>query len=231
MGIIKSWSFSSKKEFDTCPYKFHHKLILKTPKPPEPEDSPLKRGLAMHKLAENYMNGDSSEVPEELIGMKHVFEDAYTEAHNSTFRAEEPWAFTSRWRSTDWYGKDVWLRMALDLQIGTSGESTRIVDFKTGKKDGNELSHMIQGQLYAVGALVKNPELQEASVEFWYLDHGTTTRKVWKRKQIETLHKRWNAIGKKITSVEILQPTPTKFGCKYCAYNSACDYALRKEDL
>jgi len=233
MGIIKSWSFSAKQNFDACPYKFYHKLVLKTPRPPEPEDSPLKRGKTLHKLAEDFIKSpDLQSVPKELSNMEKEFESLYIDAHSGAgYKVEEPWAFTSEWEPTDWYSNDVWVRMALDLQIGTESTKGRIIDYKTGKKDGNELKHMIQGELYVVGAMLKNPNLQEVKTEFWYLDHNKITTKLWNRKQFEKLKSRWNAIGIAITTTEELNPKPAKYKCRYCEYSSACEFAIKKEDL
>jgi len=230
MGLIPAWSYSTKKNYETCPYMLKHRFVFKTKKKAQPEDSPLKRGLALHKEAENFIKQDGA-LPAEFKGLEEYFHRLKSDAYESGYEAEEPLGFDKDWKQTGWYDKDVWLRVSFDLQIGVTGESTHLIDYKTGKKDGNELSHLLQGQLYAVAAVQRNPKLKSVLVDFAYLDHDKVTSKLWVPKLLRKKKETWNDVGIKITTDNELKPTPSKWGCRFCDYAESCNYAIKEEDL
>lgn len=230
MGIIPAWSYSAKKNYESCPYIFQHKYVFKTKKKEEPKDSPLKRGLEQHKKAELFIKDDTA-LPADFSGLNHYFQDVKEDAYENGYEAEEPLGFDKDWNLTGWYDDNVWLRVSFDLQVDITGDSTRIVDYKTGKKDGNELRHLLQGQLYAVAAIERNPYLESVLIEFVYLDHDKTTSKIWRRPLLEKKKSTWHNIGLKITNDNDLKPSPSKWGCKFCDYSESCEYAISEEDL
>ena len=45
-----------------------------------------------------------------------------------------------------------------------------VIDYKTGKRWGNEVKHAQQTQLYALGTALRYDEIQNVYTELWYLD-------------------------------------------------------------
>lgn len=230
MGLVPAWSYSTKGNYDTCPYMLKHRFVYRTKKKEQPPDSPLIRGLDLHKKAEEFIKLDST-LPTEFTGLENYFNRLKIDAYEAGYEAEEPLGFDNNWGPTGWYDKDVWLRTSFDLQIDMTGDSTHIIDYKTGKKDGNEIKHLLQGQLYAVSAVARNPKIESVLVDFPYLDHDKVTSKLWKRKSLDKVKEAWHDIGIKITSDTELKPTPSKWGCRFCDYEQNCQYAIREGDL
>ncbi len=106
----------------------------------------------------------------------------------------------------------------------------RIIDYKTGKRFGNEVSHMTQAQLYQLSAFLRYPELETITVEFWYLDIGLITQAVFTRDFGMQFLPLFNSKGLKVTEEISFTPKPSAFACKYCPYgkeegNGICKFA------
>ena len=92
------------------------------------------------------------------------------------------------------------------------------INYKTGKKFGNEISHSQQGLLYAIGTFFRYPELEYVQVEFWYLDKGETTKKQYTREQAMQFAPGWHSRALVMTTATDFDPTPSKDSCRWCSY-------------
>ncbi|MGA0610061.1 PD-(D/E)XK nuclease family protein [Caldimonas sp. KR1-144] len=124
-----------------------------------------------------------------------------------------------------------WCRMKLDFMVWLSPTKVLVIDLKSGKKDGNEIKHTEQGQLYAVGVMLKYPEVEEVVVEFWYVDQNDTKPNKYSATQAARFLQNFTARGQKATS-GVYQPRPSIFSCKWCPYrpehqggNGICEHA------
>lgn len=117
--------------------------------------------------------------------------------------------------------------MKLDAMVFVTPQHARVIDYKTGRRQGNEVKHTEQGQIYQLSTFLRFPELEEVSVEFWYTDLGETDRKHYVREQgvayFDKYHSRLNAV----TDATEFPPNPNAFSCKWCAYRgNACEYGV-----
>jgi hypothetical protein len=241
---IKFWSFSSAQNYDKCPKILEHRYVLKTPKD-ERDNSAAERGTAMHKELELYLEsvkkparsvggGDPAVYGNPVDPQQFKFEGQVAEIRELCelypFTQEEMLYFDRDWNPVDKF-EDAWLLMAMDVFISVSDEECIIVDWKSGKKDGNEVKHMHQGQLYALGAWKRNPNLKKFTVIFVYVDQNTKTTATWKRGHLERIFPVWDAKGKDITSATIFKPIPNKWSCRYCDYALSCQFAIKEGEV
>lgn len=245
---IKFWSFSSAQNYDKCPQILNHRYMLKTPKD-ERDNSAAERGTAMHKELEEYLDaqsGNRSDSNKSSSSVSSTFSrppidpaqfayegligDVLELCKQHPFTQEEMLYFDRDWNPVTEF-KDAWLMGAMDVFIRVSETECIIVDWKSGKKDGNEIKHQHQGQLYALCAWKRNPKLEKIKVIFMYLDHGTKTEATWKAGHMPRFFKQWDAKGKEITSCTSFKAKPNKWSCRFCDYQQSCDYAIKEGDV
>ena len=116
---------------------------------------------------------------------------------------------------------DTWARIKLDALVNEDETSCRVIDYKTGKKFGNEIAHGQQGLVYAIATFLRYPHIEHARTEFWYLDKGETTIKDYSRATamefLPGLYRR--AI--KMTTETNWEPKPSKDACRWCDYKKS----------
>jgi len=233
-SLISSWSFSTWKEFQKCKHKVYLDKVAKAPKPPiestEDREHPLIRGTRIHDAAELYVT-DNVELLSELKHFKAEL-DHLKDLHSlNQVEIEQPWAFNENWGVTNWSSNDAWVRAKLDALVKYNENSCVVIDYKTGKKWGNEVTHNLQGQLYAVMAFLKYPVLEYSTVEFWYTDQNEMTTKTYTRDQALRFLPTWTQRGKDVTSEVEFKANPSAIACKWCPFGSnvgtgVCEYKI-----
>ncbi len=227
-GAIKSWSFSVLMDFETCNYRAFLKSVRRLK---QKENEFSSRGNHIHKLAEDFVNGEIEGLPNELIKFEKEFDEIMgRKANGDQILVEQEWAFTETWEPTQWRGSSAWARIKADLCAFESQKSVLIVDHKTGKKFGNELKHGQQLQFYVVSAFLMYPELEYVEAELWYLDHGIKTVKRYTRDEAMVFLPRWEERAIKMTTTTEFIPSPSKNNCLWCPYGRAngtgdCEWA------
>lgn len=245
---IKFWSFSSAQSYDKCPKILEHRYVLKTPKD-ERDNSAAERGTAIHKELELYLGTanrkrdvlDPTTEPKDpttyvppVDPQQFKYEGLVGEIKELCtqypFTQEEMLYFDRDWNPVATFN-EAWLLAAMDVFISVSETECIIVDWKTGKKDGNEVKHMHQGQLYALAAWKRNPLLERFTVIFVYIDQGTKTVATWKQGHLERIFPVWDKKGREITSAVVFKPIPNKWSCKYCDYALSCQFAIKEGEV
>jgi hypothetical protein len=148
----------------------------------------------------------------EFLNLKERFEADQVELENM-------WCFDKDWNpvpSNDFV--NTWVRIKLDAMIFITPTLGVVVDYKTGRKFGNEPKHAQQAQLYQLGALLKYPELETVITEFWYLDQNEITKMRFKRKQGLSYWKPFHERGLKMTTETDFPPKPNGYSCRFCPY-------------
>lgn len=235
LGPIKTWSFSMLKKAEQCMYAAYLNKVEKIYIPADP-DGPMARGSMIHDLAEDTVR-DGRAIPGELMFFKSDFERLQQRFAEQRFpmTMEEDWAFTTQWTPTGWSVEDTWCRQKLDVFYKDGENAAVIIDYKTGKKFGNELKHGEQGLHYAIGAFMKYPELDFITTEFWYLDikdsANNKMRKNYTRDRalihLPKIHDRAIAF----TTATVFPPKPSKMNCKWCDYRKSGDCEFAVEDF
>jgi hypothetical protein len=114
-----------------------------------------------------------------------------------------------------------WLRLKLDAMVMHSPRTATVIDFKTGKKFGNEIKHGEQLQLYALTTFLRYPDLEEVFAELWYIDQpegNNITSKRYTRQQALMFKNAWTKRGLKVTTTTEFKPNPNRFSCQWCQY-------------
>ena len=217
LGLIPAWSHSTLKVFETCAYRSY---IAKVKRISEDYGPAAKRGSEIHDQAEKYVDGRLTEFPDTLSKFTSQFERLKKLYDEGKAELEGEWGFTIEWEACHWMAKNVWARIKLDAIVHEDDTSARVIDYKTGRQFGNEISHGQQALTYAIGSFLRYPDLQYVQTELWYLDHGTVTEQSYTRDQallfLPKLHER--AIV--MTTAEKFPPNPSKTNCKWCSYKN-----------
>jgi len=217
-GQIKATSLSALHEFESCALRAKLRRIDKI-KDPSPPNAAGERGTLVHDQCEAGVKGKGEIPPEALKYFKPEFTALTKSFKTGNVSLEGEWGFNNQWQPTDWFGKDVWLRVKLDAMVLVKPYHAVIIDYKTGRKFGNEIKHGEQCQSYAVATLVKFPAIQHVTTELWYLDQDELTRAEYSREQGMRMFKPFDKRFKRMTEATKFLPTPSLLACKYCPYH------------
>jgi PD-(D/E)XK nuclease superfamily len=231
LGPVKAWSYSSLKKFEQCPYGIQLAKVDKLKGPERDENHPAERGNKIHKLAEDFVQGKLTDLPKPLRKFEGDFNLLRGMFADGMVTVEEDWGFTSDWGITGWMAPDTWARLKCDVVVHHDEKHLTVIDHKTGKKFGNEVPHTQQGQLYAVGAFMRYPDVEVISVEFFYLDEGKKSKKTYTREKALKYMKRFTDRAVAMTTCKVFNPKPNKFNCQWCDFGvnkgtGECPYAV-----
>lgn len=210
---ISTWSFSALGIFEQCKYRSKLSRLDKVPdlQPKTAAD----RGTAIHQEAEDYVLGKSG-----FTQNLRFFKDDLTAlaAHAVAGRVvcEQEWGYSLDWEVAPW--KSAWLRLKCDAVCFLEPDHCVVVDYKTGKRFGNEVKHAEQLQLYAVCALLRYPEVQRVTCELWYFDQNELASFTMKRSQMKKYMQLFDKRGVAMTTETEFKPNPNIYSCKWCSY-------------
>lgn len=235
-GPVPTWSASALKVFEKCPYRTFLRRVQKIPEPSGPA---AERGSFVHDMCEQYVRGQTDALTSEEYfdgkrgEVKHFHPELlklreFFLANPDKVFMEEDWGFTAEWEPTGWMADDVWCRIKVDAMVMESPTSALIIDYKTGRKFGNEISHADQAQIYCIAAFKKFPELEFIRAEFWYLDEGHKLEKSYSRDEIALFEKRVNDRAFRMTTATQFPAHPSHRNCKFCHYKNSgdCEFAI-----
>lgn len=228
-NTIKAGSFSRLSIFQECPRRAELAYIQKIPEADRGE-GPLTapdgskewhndRGSRIHALAEEYVKGNIKIFPKELQKFKKEIEELRKLYKTGKVITEEMWCFTNTWMpcaSDDWNA--IYFRIITDITVFHTKAQATVIDYKTGRKFGNEVKHGQQAQLYQLGAFLRYPDLEEITTEIWYLDQDELATMEFTRAQGMRFFKHWNNRMEAMTTEVEFKPTPNMNSCRWCPY-------------
>lgn len=214
---IKSWSLSGLHLYEKCPRAARYRYVDRIPVPEPTPDSPMGRGTRIHELAEKFVRGEI-EFPEELVQFKEDFEQL---PKDTKFYMEEEWGYNPQWQPVPY--NEAWLKAKLDLGYYLNKSEFKVIDYKTGKKDGNEIKHTDQAQLYACAVITRFPMIEFVHTEFWYIDKGQKLKGRYHRDKLEQFKKTFTLRANRMTCDERFIPKPNKYACKWCDFRDICE--------
>ena len=223
LKTIKSWSHSRWENFRKCAHRAELLYIrkLEEPRPPLREgqtEYANDRGTRVHEAGEMYLKGGVELLPE-LQAFAPEYARLRELADQGKVSIEGEWGFDVAWRPVAYLSPDCWLRVKIDYKVTMDPTWVVIIDLKTGKKNGNEIKHAEQTQLYTVATVMRFPEIQRVTTELWYADQDDLTRVEYTRDQALRFFKAWNEHGFAITQETEFKPNPNKFSCQYCRFS------------
>lgn len=233
MNTINRVSFSRLQDFEKCKHLAKLKYIDQVPEPARPlptgkTEHANDRGNRVHDAAEMFVQGGV-----ELIDELEKFADRFYELRDlykqNLVQLEGEWAVDINWTPVAWECHTAWARMKLDCLVFNSDRShARVIDYKTGKRQFNEVKHTEQGQVYQLATFLRFPELQHITVEFWYTDLGEVDTKQYPRAQGISYFEKYNKRFLAVTQETEFKPNPNAFSCKWCPYlDGACKVGVK----
>jgi RecB family exonuclease len=219
---IKTWSYSRLVDFEQCKLRAKLKYIDRIPEPdrelpPGKTEHANDRGTRIHEAAERFVRGEAELIPE-LKAFSAEFHDLRDKYKQGLVSLEGEWAVNKDWEPVPWNDRDAWARIKLDAFVRMSKTHAVVIDYKTGKKFGNEIKHAEQTQLYQLAAFLRYPELELIDVELWYTDQDELTHTRYSRTQGMRFFQNFNQRGIAMTTAEEFPPSPNVFACKWCPY-------------
>ena len=154
--------------YEACKYRAWLQFGERVPDP-SPKTA-MERGNLVHQMAEDFVRGKRPDLPVELKKFETEFTALRREFVAGKVSLEGEWAFDSEWNMVDWMDKLVWVRVKADSVTWLTKHHVLVVDYKTGKRFGNEVKHGEQMQLYLLSILLRYPEVELVTVELWYTD-------------------------------------------------------------
>lgn len=235
--MINAGSYSRLKDFKECALRAKFKYVDKIPEPDRGDppkgkaEWPNDRGSRMHDAAEAFVRGNEDELIWELQNFSTELYQARALYAQGKATTEEMWCFDNKWKPVkETNYKSTWFRVKADLTFQITPTHHAVVDYKSGKRWGNEIAHEQQKQTYAIGMFLRNPKLQKVTTELWYLDLPTEDiyPSVMIRAQAMALLKNLDARMKKMTSTVAFPPSPDKRTCRFCPYkvDRVCPHAV-----
>ena len=206
---MKSWSFSSLNNYETCPYRTTFPYKAST-------NEAAEEGIRVHSVIEAYLNEENDDNPFPALPLADL-KAKYP-------MVEAKWGFDKDWQPTFW--KDAWLKVVVDAAV-LSPTSISIVDHKTGKRAYNEVKHASQLQLYLCAAQAKWPTMESYKGELYYTGLGIiVASKPYTATQLQTLRENWTRRGLAMTNATTFPAKPSKSNCRFCNFNTECEYAF-----
>jgi len=204
----KLWSHTAILDHESCPYR------LTFPWRAQASNEKAEEGVKAHKQLEQYYKGTLPEhpYPQFDIPCEGI---AYPE---KTFYLGGMWELTDRANAVG--------RVTLDLLI-VYGNTAYVIDFKTGKREGNEIKHTGQLQLFSAAVMAVMPEITTIFPEIWYLDLGLRhTLKPINKDTGAKWQASWQKRIDKFLAETAFTPNPSKSNCKWCRENDRCDFVF-----
>jgi hypothetical protein len=203
---LEYWTTSNFKDYEKCPAMYKYRRLQKLP---EPDSPAMARGTQIHTMAEMYVTGELSEVPDEL---KKLAED-FKLLKRLKPEMEKLWQFGKGWLQLLGAGK-LWRRSKLDaVHIGKT--EALVIDFKTGRVYPEHTDQFLH---YAIDTLGRHPELKQVRTEGWYTDQGEVHDKTYSKEELVEERKKWTAKAEQFLEATEFRPTPGK-ACKWCAFS------------
>ncbi len=223
-----AWSYSKLLDFEQCKLRYKLKHIDRVP---EAKSDAADRGTAIHTLAEQFVDGRMKSLPTELLKFSDDFLALRDRHKENCVSLEGEWGFDREWQPTAY--KTGWLRMKADAVSFNKPKDPTVaivIDFKTGKKFGNEIKHGEQVMLYAAATAIRMPSVQTLTNELWYLDKDELTTVTYTRHQALGFIKLFDKRAAKIDNCKSFDPNPNVFTCQYCPYapskGGQCPHAI-----
>ena len=222
MNLIDRWSFSRMNVYESCAKRAQLSYAEKLPEIRRPDgNKAADRGTRMHNAGEDYIKHNTDRLIPELKNFEDEFEHARA-LNNDQFSSEQTWYFDEEWNPTVSL-TDRWLTIIIDLLVWIDPYEAAAIDYKSGKRYGNEIKHGQQIQLYQLGTLLRYPDTDFITTEIWYLDQNELAQQRYKRAQGLRFFDNFNKRGISITTDTEFKAKPSQYACRFCPYRTGAN--------
>lgn len=228
--MISAWSHSRLSIFESCKYRAFLAYIKKVPEPDRGDpmvkigkpEWPNDRGSRIHDQAELYVRGKTDTIIKELRTFQPHLDALRDLFQQGKVVMEDMWCFDNNWKAVGPRAFDkIWGRVKLDVCVMRSPTKATVIDYKTGKRYGNEVKHAEQGQLYQLETFNRYKKLEEVIVELWYTDIDELVPMKFKRNQGMRFMRNFNDRAIAMTTCTEFPKNPNMHTCKWCPYGPA----------
>ena len=227
---LTAWSFSRMEFYKNCAFAAKLKYIdrvteAERPPPVRGKEHANVRGSRMHDNAEAYVMGDDEKLCAEL---KHFEDELFClrimrAQHPDRVIPEQLWLFDKDWGLLphDVEKDHIWLRIIADMQIWNHDHTElHLIDYKSGKRDRNEVKHGKQLQLYQLSAFMRFPKLKHILASLWYLDLDLKIDQPFTRERGLKLFPIWNDQANFMCNDDVFNANPSAYRCRFCPYQT-----------
>lgn len=215
------WSYSSLKQYKTCPRQYYEIRVAKNFIPREGDDA--RYGKEVHTALEDYVR-DGTPLPRFYEDFRRMV-DPLLEISGKKY-CEHEMALDINRQPCDFHGGDYWVRGIADLLI-VDGDTAFIVDYKTGKP-----TYADPNQLKLMGLMVfaHFPEVVHIKSALMFLLHNAFVTEEYQRESAETL---WKSFETDLERLRVAfdnamwPPNPTGLCRKHCPVDSCKFYGGR----
>jgi len=213
---VFTWSYSSLKEYQNCPKKYHEIRVLKNYTIKETEQ--MRYGTEVHKALEDYVR-DGVELAKNYQRFK-PFVDKLISIPGEKY-CEYEMALTYNREPCDFKSEDRWVRGIADLVI-VDGDYAFIIDYKTGS---NKYPDPKQLRLMALMLFTYFPDVKKIKAGLLFVMHNSFISEEYHRKDMD---KSWAMFEQPLKRLETSydnnkwQANPTPL-CKWCPVES-CEF-------
>jgi hypothetical protein len=213
------WSFSAWNTYDQCPRKYKYQKIDKLPDPTGPAAA---RGVYYHAVAEGYVAGTLTELPQKGAADEcdlTPWQPLLDELRDKQATVEVKMAFDREWEEVKFFSPTAWVRVVYDLNYYEEASKAVVVaDWKTGRINR---SHDVQLDLYMATALLANPQAEVAWGADHYLDIGpkASTSRVLGRRELPATLIKWEARAARMENDTQYRATPSTL-CGWCSFSA-----------
>lgn len=212
-------SYSSIKDFEGCPRRYHEVRILKNFKSQDTEATLY--GTAVHKAMENYV-ALGEPIPEKFTQFEKFVQPLAKLP--GTILCEQKLGIRSDFSPCKFFDKDVWFRGVPDyLHINEAGTVARVADYKTGKSS----RYADPGQLELMAAMIMShyPQVQKVKGALLFLVVGDIIKSEYTREQLPEIFSKWAGRASAIEDAlvhGVWNPRSSAL-CRFCPVES-CEY-------
>lgn len=205
-----SHSYSSIKDFEGCPKRYHEVRILKKFKSQDTDAT--RYGTEAHSAFEHFVR-DSTPLPPAFERYRSFVEPL--RAITGERFCERKMAITETFAPCEFFAKDVWFRGIPDLLI-VNGRTARVVDYKTGKS--SRYADTAQLELLAGMVFAYHPEVEVVKGLLLFVVPGDVVKADFKREDFAQIMSKWagraNAVEAALRS-GVWNPRPSAL-CRFC---------------
>jgi len=232
--MIKAGSHSRLDIFESCAFRAELAYIDKIPEPDRGTHSsgewPNDRGTRIHKDAEAFIKKEGPLTVELGKFFKNDFVALQKLHTDGAVFGEEMWCFDEKWLPVPWDDDDpnkwdvfdeIRFRIKTDATVFLTTEDVIIIDYKSGKRYGNEVKHAEQMELYSMGAFLKYPDIVNVTAELWYLDQNELVDMKFTRAEAMQRLITWEKRNRAMLTCKTFDPDPSRYTCKWCPYGPA----------
>lgn len=223
--MIQTVSFSRAAVFQQCKYRAFLQYVQKIAEPPRSlppgkTEHANDRGTRLHDVGEQYVRGNIDALSPEWKHFAAEMEKMRRLFAVGNVSLEGEWGMNGDWEIDAWNSITTWLRLKLDSIVFLSPTEAVVIDYKSGKRFGNELKHHDQVLLYQLCAFLRFPDLEVVHTELWYIDQNELITQTFRRDQGLRFKRKFDQQFKEITNCTEFPPNPNKFSCQYCPYTT-----------